>query len=218
MSYFLNSSSRPFAKNEIPLDLVFEGAEQLLAQQLLAQSFQRQFREGLEAGLRAGVLAEPHEGGAPSFLRHLLVEQAAHAVEDGRGSVGIRQQEAFADVEAAQLLADGPDENLEILADEGVFFGSQPALQLLLDLRNALTDSLCVTRAEIGDLVVDAGDADLSGAFGSELCLRLENDTGVLVASGDPVRSRLRRWQREARDYRRGRAKDSADRDLAGNL
>jgi len=110
-----------------------------------------------------------------------------------------------------QLLPEGIEQDVEVLSDQRILLGLQPALQLLLGFREALADPQRIARTEVGNLVVDAGDADLRGALGSKPGLRLEDDAGVSVAAGHPVGSGLRRRECKGRGERGGRAQGGAD-------
>ena len=122
MSYFLNSSSRPLAKNPtLPRSrstCSLNGPSSSFCAEPLAHALHGELGERLEARLGAGVLAQARQRRPAPLLRHLIVEQRAQAVEDGLRRVDVRQQQLLADVEAVPLLPDRFDQDLEVLANQ----------------------------------------------------------------------------------------------------
>ena len=122
----------------------------------------------------------------PAVGRHLIIQQAVHAEEDGRGYVVIGQQCLFGGFTAAHFLIAFLKQDRDVLPDERVLLIRAARFDRLTSFGQIVTESLRVIDGRNGDLFIEARHAHGGGCFGGVLGNNIDQDLGVLVAFGDP--------------------------------
>ena len=136
----------------------------------------------------ARVLLHASNGSRVTLAWYLRVDQPADTIEDRLAHVEVRQHLRAIELARLDVVLDGLDQDPEVLSDLRVRFGGLPFLQLDQQFPRRIDTALVDALGEIEDLFVQAIDAEASGVLGIELRQLFENDLGVFIAPGDPVR------------------------------
>jgi hypothetical protein len=88
-----------------------------------------------------------------------------------------------------ERLLRGVDQDVEVLANEGIGLGGAPPLQLGEGLLRGRRRALVEPWLQVQHLLVEPGHADLSRAFRREAGEHLQEDLGIFIALRDPRRA-----------------------------
>jgi hypothetical protein len=171
---------------QVLLDLRARRAQERRLTQSLAHALLGEDGERCRARHVARVFLEADQGRRAPLRSDLVVEQGVQSAEDREGDVEVGQLVLAREGVAFDLVLRGLDEDVEVLAHQGVRLRGAAALQFGQGFLGGGLGALVAPGLEVQHLLVEPGDADLPRSFGGEAREGLQKDVGVGVALDDP--------------------------------
>ena len=191
-------------RGEMVFDLALERREQRGVAGAFIVTVLGELGNRLGAGHETGVTLQAHERGGPAGGFDLVVEQAELAEENQLRHVGVGEGELFVERGAGQTVVGGLDQDIEVLLHARIGLGEGALDELIARRGRQRACALVRARGEVGDLLIEAPQADAPREFRRHLGRRIEQHLGIQITLRDPLRLVGGRRARDHQDRQPG--------------